>query len=125
MVVGGSSLGQLRQWQLAVSGPDCSAPEGDLLYNFVADRAEQDNLIQQMPEVAVQMRKQALAFIASCKSSYVGSDYSDGYEPLGKWKTMKNTRWKAPQPRIGKKNKRKKAKRGLSGQDSGPPKERQ
>ena len=82
---------------------DSDAPKGDLLYNFVLDRGEQHNLIQQMPEVAMKMRKQALAFIDSCRSSYAGSDYPDGYQPLGKWKSMKNTLWEAPQP-AGNKN---------------------
>ena len=102
---------------------DADVPEGDLLYNFVSDRGEQDNLIQQMPNVAAQMRKHALAFITSCRSSFAGSDYRDGYEPLGKWKAMKNTPWEAPLPTVTKKNKKKRAKRGRSSEDKTPVKE--
>ncbi|MEO2014833.1 MAG: hypothetical protein ABGZ53_10720 [Fuerstiella sp.] len=51
---------------------DSGTPQDDLLYNFVADRGEQENLIQQMPEKAAQMRICATAFIASCKRSYAG-----------------------------------------------------
>ncbi|MDP6721682.1 MAG: hypothetical protein QGF59_23645, partial [Pirellulaceae bacterium] len=89
---------------------DSDAPEGDLLYNFVVDRGEQENLIRQMPEKATQMRKHALEFIASCKRSYEGSDYREDYDPLGKWKTMKNMAWESPLPKTGKKNRKKKRK---------------
>lgn len=76
---------------------DSATPEGDLLYNFVADRGEQDNLISQMPEKAAQMRKAALEFIVSCERSFAGSDYppDSGYE-AGKWKSMKNRPWTEP-----------------------------
>ncbi|MDP7305462.1 MAG: hypothetical protein QGG09_20295, partial [Pirellulaceae bacterium] len=105
---------------------DSDTPEGDLFYNFVADRGEQENLIQQIPEKAAQMRKHALEFIASCQRSYTGSDYPENYEPLGKWKTMKNTPWEPPQPKTGKKkNKSKKEKRRISAEGNPPAKERQ
>ena len=99
--------------------------ENDLLYNFVDDRGEQKNLIGQVPEKAAQMRKQALAFLASCKQSYAGKDYPDNHEPLGKWKTMKNTPWEPPQPKTGKKNKRKERKRASGGEEDAPAEQRQ
>jgi len=85
------------------------ARDNDLLYNFVADRGEQENLIGQMPEKAAQMRKHALDFIASCKQSYLGKDYpaDSGYEPMGKWKAMKNTSWEIPEPKTGGKKAKK------------------
>ena len=90
---------------------DSDASEGDLLYNFVADRGEQKSLIHQMPVKAAEMRKQALEFIASCERSFSGQDYpqDSGYERVTKWKQMHNKPWDAPKP--GKKNDRKQKKK--------------
>ena len=90
---------------------DSGAPDGDLLYNFVADRGEQKNLVGQMPEKAERMRRHALEFIASCERSYAGDDYpkDSGYEPMGKWKSMKDAPWAEPEP--GKKKKADKRKK--------------
>ena len=89
---------------------DFGAPEGDLLYNFVADRGEQENLINQMPEKAAAMRATAVRFIESCERSFAGEDYpaDSGYQP-GKWKAMKNTLWAGPDP--DRKKAKKKAKK--------------
>ncbi|MBI9018889.1 MAG: sulfatase-like hydrolase/transferase [Phycisphaerae bacterium] len=70
-------------------------PEGDMLYDFFNDRSEAKNLIEEQPQVAKEMRKEALEFIASCENSYAGNDYPEGhgYEPLGKFHEIKNTLW--------------------------------
>ena len=75
----------------------------DLLYDFVTDRGEEQNLIDQHPQKAEKMRQYALEFLTSCKRSYAGEDYPENNDSLGKWKTMKNTPWAPPAPKVGKK----------------------
>ncbi|MHC5184022.1 MAG: sulfatase-like hydrolase/transferase [Planctomycetota bacterium] len=69
--------------------------EGDMLYNFFDNRGEDKNMIEELPEMAAAMRKEALEFLRSCKNSYEGNDYPAGssYEPLGPWHKMKNHQW--------------------------------
>jgi hypothetical protein len=89
---------------------DTDDPRGDMLYDFFADRGEEKNLISDMPELAAEMRREAMEFLVSCRKSYEGRDYPTGstYEPLGPWHEMKNRVWSGPNAaREGrKKNKR-------------------
>jgi len=77
---------------------DTDDPRGDMLYNFFADRGEEKNLINDMPELAAEMRREAMEFLTSCRKSYEGRDYPPGstYEPLGPWHKMKNRIWSGP-----------------------------
>jgi len=77
---------------------DTDDPRGDMLYDFFEDRGEEKNLIDAMPELAAEMRREAMEFLASCRKSYEGRDYPAGstYEPLGPWHEMKNRVWSGP-----------------------------
>lgn len=74
---------------------DTGSPQGDRLYNFFEDRREQVNLIDQEPHRAAAMRKEALAFLASCRWSFQGEDYAAGhnYQALGTFQKMTNRPW--------------------------------
>ncbi len=77
---------------------DTDDPRGDMLYDFFEDRGEEKNLIDAMPELAAEMRREAMEFLASCRKSYEDRDYPAGstYEPLGPWHEMKNRVWSGP-----------------------------
>ena len=77
---------------------DTDDPRGDMLYDFFEDRGEEQNLVSAMPEVAAEMRREAMGFLASSRRSYEGRDYPAGntYEPLGPWHEMKNRIWSGP-----------------------------
>jgi len=83
-----------------------------MLFDFFDNRGEDKNLIEDKPEIAAAMRKEAIQFLRSCENSYKGNDYPVGssYEPLGPWHKMNNRPLSSPDER-GKKDKKKKKNR--------------
>lgn len=67
--------------------------EEDLCYNLIDDPGETRNLARDMPEYALQMRRELIAFVDSCRRSHHGEDYPESFtpnapfrEPEGRWK---------------------------------------
>ena len=91
---------------------DTDKREGDALYDFFNNRGEDKNLINDMPKMAGEMRKEALEFLRSFENSYRGKDYPVGssYQPLGPWHELKNRQW-SPTEKTDKKVKKNKNKK--------------
>ena len=58
----------------------------DMLFDMEADPEEQHNIVATMPEIAVAYRAQLEQFVASCRESHEGRDYTEPYSPLAAFK---------------------------------------
>lgn len=58
----------------------------DMLYDLRTDIKEQNNVIEQHPEKAIQMRKEILEFLESAQKSHKGEDYqTEDFVPVDQW----------------------------------------
>ncbi len=58
---------------------------GEELYHLYDDPSESRNIIDQHPQVAESMKRELRKWIASCRKSYEGGDYSEPYEVQGRF----------------------------------------
>jgi type IV secretory pathway ATPase VirB11/archaellum biosynthesis ATPase len=65
----------------------------DMLFDIDSDIAETTNILDQEPDTARDMRKQLADFIASCRKSHEGQDYSSDYKPINEFQEISGT-WK-------------------------------
>jgi arylsulfatase A-like enzyme len=60
--------------------------QDDMLFNITQDRSEENNVIDQHPQIAKPLKAGAREFIASAKRSHSGADYHDpAYKPAESW----------------------------------------
>ena len=63
----------------------------DLLFNLARDIKETTNVIAENGDLAKDMRKHLADFIASCRKSHAGGDYSEPYEPVNRFQEITGT----------------------------------
>jgi arylsulfatase A-like enzyme len=54
----------------------------DMLFDVVADRAEQNNIIARHADLAKSMQRRLRDWVESCKASHAGADYDEPFTPL-------------------------------------------
>ena len=66
--------------------------EEDLCYDLIEDPYEQNNIIEDQREICDDLRDRLRDFMASCRESHHGADYSGPFTPVndfqeitGKW----------------------------------------
>jgi arylsulfatase A-like enzyme len=102
------SLASLVWKKYKLISNNSSSSENDVLYDLSKDVKEQTNLIEQYPEVAMEMKKKILAFSESANSSHSGEDYAEeGFKSGEKYKAFKEGKGEI-RPKENVKNKKKK-----------------
>ena len=65
---------------------------GDMLFDLSKDRSEENNIIEQYPEKAAEMKIFISAFLISAEKSHSGGDYNDpNFKPVDPWKEIAET----------------------------------
>jgi arylsulfatase A-like enzyme len=60
----------------------------DMLFDLDADVAETNNIVACYPDRAREMRQRLAEFMASCRRSHVGGDYSEPYGPINEFQEI-------------------------------------
>ncbi|MFI3290790.1 MAG: sulfatase-like hydrolase/transferase [Opitutales bacterium] len=60
----------------------------DKLHNLDEDKTEEVNVISQHPEMAAEMRKEIMDFLASAEKSHAGEEYDTPYTPTNNWQVL-------------------------------------